>query len=309
MLKYLIVLLDDMSSSFCHYTNNKTKRRFIAYGVLKDTLVWAMKENLIVQFVYPEYELPKEYLDLIDSIDHIDIKSNNTDADVSVFDGSDSLQSLKKSEYHHPVLRLSKKELFSTIADIQEALKIQQSLNIVITDVETFDEDDFKTYKNVLEKLSATVVEKMNVTKPVNINLLTDRLLITTMNNCNAGDENITLAPDGKFYVCPAFYYDGAENIGNPIDGVSIPNAQLYKLPNAPICRNCDAYQCKRCVWLNQKTTLEVNTPGHEQCVVAHLERNASRDLLEQMKELRMVKTDKSIPEIDYLDPFDKIAR
>lgn len=309
MLKYLIVLLDDMSPSFCHYTNNKTERRFIAYDVLKDTLVWAMKENLMVQFVYPEYELPKEYLDLIDSIDHIDIKSNNTEADVSVFDGLDSLQSLKQSEFHHPVLRLSKGELFSSIADIQEALKMQQSLNIVITDVETFDEDDFKTYKNALEKLSATVVEKMKATKPVNINLLTDRLLITTMNNCNAGDENITLAPDGKFYVCPAFYYDGAENIGNPIDGVSIPNAQLYKLPNAPICRNCDAYQCKRCVWLNQKTTLEVNTPGHEQCVVAHLERNASRDLLEQMKELRMVKTDKSIPEIDYLDPFDKIAR
>lgn len=38
------------------------------------------------------------------------------------------------------------------------------------------------------------------------------------MNNCNAGWESVTLAPDAKFYVCPAFY------LGN--DGYAIGDLQ-----------------------------------------------------------------------------------
>ena len=309
MLKYLIVQLDDTSPSFCHYTNNKTARKLIALDALRNGLVWAMKENLMIQFVYPDYKLPKEYLELIDSVDHIDIKPANEDSDVTVFEGKASLHNLKETIYHHLVLRLSKNELFDSIDDIQAVLNVQSSLNIVMTDIELFNEEDYVSYKRVLEKLSTMVIEKMREARPININLLTDRLLLSTMNNCNAGNESITLAPDGNLYICPAFYFDGEENIGSPVMGVSIPNGQLYKLHNAPICRNCDAYQCKRCVWLNQKTTLEVNTPSHEQCVVSHLERNVSRILLDHIKELRLIKTDKSIPEIDYIDPFDKIAR
>ena len=119
-------------------------------------------------------------------------------------------------------------------------------MNIVISNIESFGEKDFVIYYNVLEKLSTTIIEKIKSNTPVSINLLTDRLLLNVMNNCNAGVESITLAPDGKFYICPAFYIDGEESIGNPIDGAIIPNAQLFKLSNAPICRRCDAYQCKR---------------------------------------------------------------
>ena len=73
----------------------------------------------------------------------------------------------------------------------------------------------------------------------------------------------------------------------------------------APICRNCDAYQCKRCVWLNRKTTYELNTPSHEQCVVSHLERNESRELLANIRKNGIFLPDKEIKEISYLDPFD----
>ncbi len=309
MLKYLIIQLDDTSPSFCHYSNKETERRLIALEALKNGLVWAMKENLMIQFVYPDYALPKEYLELIDTVDHIDIERGNADADVSVFEGKESLSKLKSKVYPHIVLRLSKDELFDSVDDIQAALNIQPSMNIVISDIESFGEKDFVTYHNILKKLTITVIEKMKANIPVSINLLTDRLLLNVMNNCNAGVESITLAPDGKFYICPAFYIDRDKSIGNPTDGAIIPNAQLLKLSNAPICRSCDAYQCKRCVWLNQKTTLEVNTPNHEQCVVAHLERNASRRLLEQLKKIGIIKVNKSIHKIDYLDPFDNIKR
>ena len=125
--------------------------------------------------------------------------------------------------------------------------------------------------------------------------------------------ENITLAPDGKFYVCPAFYQsdsktsieDKAPSIGDLQNGLDIKNPQLYKLSHAPLCRNCDAYQCKRCVWLNRKTTLEVNIPSREQCVMAHVERNVSRDLLESIRKYGTFMPEVEIKEISYLDPFD----
>ena len=84
--------------------------------------------------------------------------------------------------------------------------------------------------------------------------------------------------------------------------GLDIKNRQLYRLEYAPLCRVCDAFQCKRCIWLNRKTTGEVNTPSHEQCVAAHLERNASRKLLNDWQDYF---PDKKIEPVDYLDPFE----
>lgn len=195
-------------------------------------------------------------------------------------------------------------------------------LNVVITDIEKFTEEDFKKYKEVLEYLSDVLKTCYAEGKSPQLNLLTDRMMLDGMNNCNAGVENITLAPNGKFYVCPAFYLskecDGNEksldevcqkgySIGSLKEGLDIKNPQLYKLDHAPLCRKCDAYQCKRCIWLNRKTTLEVNTPSHEQCVVAHLERNASRNLLTNIRKYGAFLADKEIKGIEYLDPFDKL--
>lgn len=308
MLKYLIIQLDDTSASFCHYPN-KHQRNLISLEALNAGVLWALKENLMVQFVYPDYELPKDYLDVIDSIDHIDIAHEHIRADVSIFDGAHSLSTLKTSEFTHAILRVTKDELFNNVMDVKEALEKQTSLNIVITDIETFKDSDFESYKQFLTELSSIVEQKIVSKKRVNINILTDRLGLSSMNNCNAGVESITLAPDGNFYICPASYYCKEGCIGNPVNGLHIPNEQLYKLEYSPIFRICDAFQCKRCVWLNHKTTGEVNTPSHEQCVVAHLERNTSRALLERLIQSGKIKTDMTIPEIAYLDPFDEIKR
>ena len=105
------------------------------------------------------------------------------------------------------------------------------------------------------------------------------------------------------------FYYDNPDdNIGDLDGGLEIKNKQLYKLDYAPICRECDAWHCKRCIWLNRSMTLEVNTPSHEQCVMAHLERNTSRDMLTHIRnQSTFLPENPDIPELDYTDPFDKI--
>lgn len=303
MLQYLIILLDDTSTSFCHYKKPKTERCLIPIETLRQGIRFGMMENLMIQFVYPDYELPQEYQEVIESIDHSKIKPQKEDADVWVTDKMESV-----SSDIPVVLRINKESLFAHEKEISEVIRKVSRLNIVLTDVESFTEEDFARYKSLLGKLSDSL-EKIYVDgKTPQLNLLTDRMMLKEMNNCGAGDTNITLAPNGKFYVCPAFYYeDEADSIGDLEHGLDIKNKQLYRLDHAPICRHCDAWQCKRCIWLNRKTTLEVNTPSHEQCVLAHLERNASRDLLNNIRKYgTFLPEQEEIKEIDYLDPFDK---
>ena len=315
MLKYLVVLLDDTSVSYCHYENQKKERKLIALEDLRTGILFAMKQNLMIQFVYPDYELPQEYKDAIHSIDHANIvpASLTKDADVVVVDG---LTDENPEEYQGAsavVFRVQKDELFANYKRLIPFLEKLERLNVVITDVETFSDDDLQTYQALLSDLSEVVESEYAKGHAVQFNLLTDRMMLSAMNNCNAGDENITLAPDGKFYVCPAFYQaetattieNKAQSIGDLKSGLNVRNPQLYKLSHAPICRNCDAYQCKRCVWLNRKMTLEVNTPSHEQCIVAHTERNVSRNLLQNIRKQGVFMPEAEIKEIAYLDPFE----
>lgn len=302
MLKYLIVLLDDTSVSFCHYQNDKTERKLIAYEDLKSAITWTMKENLMVQFVYPNYVLPQEYIQLINTIDHVDIVANDFDADITVID---DFQLLSNSIDSHVVLRTTLTDLYNRI----DRLDAFSALTIVFTDVCGWNDISLDKYKQCLSKLSDKVFNKIASGQSSRISIVTDRMQLASMNNCNAGYETITLAPDGKYYVCPAFYFDGENSIGDIASGLKIPNEQLYKLGFAPICRNCDAFNCKRCVWLNKKMTHEVNTPSREQCVMAHLERNTSKELLDKLVNSGIVNNVTPIPEIDYLDPFEKLLK
>ena len=303
MLQYLIILLDDTSTSFCHYENLKTERRLMPIETLKLGIRFGMMENLMIQFVYPDYELPAEYAEVIESIDHSKIKPTKEDADVWV------VETVKGVKADVPVVwRTDKQTLFGSEDDVVKALEDVPRLNIVLTDIETFTDEDFTAYKAFLKRISGRIEQMYVEGKTPQLNLLTDRMMLSEMNNCGAGDTNITLAPNGRFYICPAFYYEGEDdNIGDLEHGLNIKNKQLYKLDHAPICHHCDAWQCKRCIWLNRKTTLEVNTPSHEQCVAAHLERNACRELMQNIrKHGTFLPEQEEIKEIDYLDPFDK---
>jgi len=309
MLQYLIILLDEASTPFCSLTPCPSPRRgertLIPLDTLKQGIRFGMMENLMIQFVYPEGGLPEEYNQAVESIDHSKIKPTKDGADVWVMNG---LREITEPVDIPLVLRVDKEELFNNVDNVCGLLDKTPRLNIVLTDIETFTEEDFIAYKEVLGKLSKKIEQMYVAGKDPQLNLLTDRMMLSKMNNCGAGDTSITLAPNGKFYICPAFYYEDETNsIGDLEHGLDIKNKQLYKLEYAPICRHCDAYQCKRCVWLNRKTTLEVNTPSHEQCVVAHLERNVSRELLHNIrKHGSFLPEQEEIKEIDYLDPFDK---
>lgn len=328
MLKHFVILLDDTSVSFCHHNNTKTGRYAMPLDVLKDGIKFGMKENLYFQFVLPDYQLPVDYWREMMSVDHVIIVPGSVNymslipkdvyaqlPDVVVYENISDCLNYRISAKLSSVLKVDKCTFFDNIQILLDNITKYNRLNIFLTDIESFSYADFDKYKDCLEIMANGI--KQTYLKGVypQINILTDRMMLKAMNNCNAGVSNVTLAPNGKFYTCPAFYQADSSTlirneyeIGSVRNGVNILNPNLYKIEYAPLCRLCDAYHCKRCVWLNNKLTYEMNTPSHEQCVLAHIERNVSRRLLDELKvEMPHFFSDFKINEIDYLDPFDII--
>ena len=313
MLQYLIILLDDASTSYCHYTPSLSQHRLIDLADLKAGIRFAMKENLMIQYVYPACDLPQEYKETIETIDHSKIIPSNSpmveEADVVVFNNWKDAVGFSFDESATYVLRICKEDLFAQKDVIGTFISKVVRLNIVLTDVETFTENDFSRYKSVLDSFGKETEKLYKAGMSPQLNVITDRIALTQMNNCNAGSNNITLAPDGRFYICPAFYYSAEDKetfcVGDLQSGLAIKAAKLYKLAYAPLCRICDAYQCKRCVWINRKMTFDITTPSHEQCVLAHLERNVSRCVLESVRKDKEFYPEQDIKETNYLDPFD----
>ena len=309
MMKFLIILLDANCPSYCAYEKLKAQEGLMPIELLKKGIHYALIENLYVQVVYPDYALNEEYMAVLDSVDKIGMASvrsqNAKSADVVIVEDWNDIGQLKCNPEGTYILRSSKASLFEQYTLLKDFINKVRRVNLVLTDIETFTDDDISRYKEVLLEISDSIMTKFQKDGILSeINVLTDRLSLNQMNNCNAGIESITLAPNGNFYVCPAFFYE-EKPVDDIYSGVCIRNPQLLKIENAPICSQCDAYQCKRCVWLNKKMTFEVNTPSHEQCIVSHIERNASRELLIRLKNSGF-KTDSKIKKIGYLDPFEK---
>lgn len=312
-MQYLVILLDNTSVAYCHADNPLTERHLMPLDTLRKAILFGMKQNLMIQYVYPDYDLPAEYNELIESIDHVKIGR-----DVLVYTDVPATVAGKNI-----VLRLTVADFVRKVYDIALLLPQVARLNICLTDIEHFQDTQVNDYKQALDTLGKVIAglytkttQGKELTPSIN---LFDRLVLTTMHNCDAGINNITVAPNGKFYLCPAFYYDeqmgisnrmnhttkdASRSVGDLEQGLNIPNKQLLQLDHAPLCRKCDAYHCHRCVWLNDRLTWDANTPSHQQCVLAHLERNAACDLQQNLQQ-KGITIGEDIPALDYLDPFD----
>ena len=325
MLQYLVILLDDTSVPYCHAGNPLKERNLMPVETLKKGILFGMKHNLMIQYVFPNYALSEEYASVIESIDNVKIYpighkpvtgiESENEADVEV---TDTIP--EKVETKNLVLRLTFSEMLKQKDRIAKLFANGKRVNLCITDVEQFTDEQIETYRQVLNEWNKALLELYKQGQSPQFNLLTDRMMLEKMHNCEAGISNITLAPNGKFYLCPAFYYDERMQVFNQMNhhqpssdtsigdlekGLEIHNPQLLQLDHAPLCRNCDAYQCRRCVWLNRKLTWDLNTPSRQQCIMAHLERNASRNLLNEIRNFGEFMPQIDIKEISYLDPFE----
>ncbi len=313
MLTHLLVLVDGSAPSFCHYGHDRRITELMPLAVLERTVAFAHDRRLALTYVPGREELPPEYRAVMDNTAHAAIvpaglAGRYPDAILVVdADGNDGSAGGAAGERRQFILRLPRHRLAAMADLVRDCLGRASRLNVYLGDIERYTAADIEEYGRQLELAAGYVAAVYRQGSLPEVNIFSDRMLLSAMNNCDAGVVHLTAAPDGKLYICPGFYYDGEQPAGSLEDGITLANRQLLTLANAPICSCCDAFHCKRCVYLNNKLTLEWNTPSREQCVLAHLERNAARLLLDRLGSVPPFSRLRAIPAVDYLDPFDQI--
>ncbi len=286
-LETLTVLLSNNSVPLCDYEIGKIvneKIEDISELTLKRIIEYATKRNVSLQFVYPRYKLPSSISELVESVSHKKIMplDGSVKGDATVIENWNDLTTYNFDSIFY-ILRSSFYEFYSNVEKLRGLLVKAKRLNIIF--YQNFDGFEAISYAKALTILKQMVVEEWRKGHLVKINILTDRLSLSEMSNCNAGSKSLTLAPNGKFYICPAFYYENPEDdCGDIVDGIKIKNPLLYKLNHSAVCRDCKAYQCNRCIYLNKKKTLEVNTPSFEQCEKSRIELEVTKDFFELWK-------------------------
>lgn len=290
--KTIVVLLSGKAVSYCMYTPHTNKSDLISFEHLSRIITKSRSEGINLQFVYPKEELPSHYQQLIGTIEHMSIVPVETTVrgDVIVIDGWTEIEKATSAESCY-VFRTTLGDFYKYVTELKSVLKLASQLTMVFTDEVDFGKGDETPYEVALKKLEEIVLEEFAEGHQIKLNILTHRLFLDEMSNCDAGWKSLTLAPNGKYYVCPAFYYDDeGYTCGDINEGIDLKNPLLYKLNHAPLCRNCNAFHCNRCIYLNKKKTLEVNIPSYEQCDKSRIELRITKDFFDKWNYKRKTK-------------------
>ena len=316
--RHVLVILEQGAVPFCSYENphyhSAAEPQWMGGELLSAFVRHARKAHIAPTFLLGKTRPPPRLEKLIDTLEHAKIVplplAEDYPDSVLVLEADEkaSFAGLSDSVERNVILRAGKPKGLSALV---EALcgKFKR-LSLHQTGVEYLTDAELAVYEGELGKIAKMLGTLYRGGDAVEINVLSDRIMLSAMRNCGAGADHLTLAPNGKLYICPAFYYeDAADFVGefDPKKGLGAKSIPAVELARAPLCSRCDAFHCKRCVFLNRKTTLELNIPSEQQCAAAHTEREASRQLLNDLGKLEPFARLPRIPELTYRDPLEYI--
>ncbi|WP_312812008.1 radical SAM peptide maturase, CXXX-repeat target family [Sedimentibacter sp.] len=293
--KFILIMTHDNIEPHCSYTNNRDIDTQMTEGTF-DSVIEFCKDNNYIPVVLGSNVRDDSYMN---------IGGTGEDTSISVHNNR-----AKNKITENNIVLVDKENIINLntiVADILKSDNVNR-LNIIITDLESWNEYDIEIYKKQLESMADTIYDMYIRNRRIEINVLTDIFDKNEIKGCGSGTDTFTVAPNGKFYICPAFYYnDENDFIGDLERGINIKRPDMLSAKSSYICSNCDSFHCRRCLYLNKKMTKEINTPSHIQCLVSHIERNISRNL-----EIKLIKADLLDPvnfinKIDYVDPIEKI--
>lgn len=312
--KHALVILDKSAVPFCYYENPHFHARsgpqWMPDTLLTRILAYARRHDVVLTFLLGKTRPPAKTEKLIAPHAKIvppPLHETYPDA-VLVLDAEErsSFARLSGSVERNVILRLSKPKGCSEL--VESLLGKFGRLSLHLTGQEYFGAAELAAYERELGKIARLLADQFRDGERLEFNVLTDRMMLTAMRNCGAGSDHLTLAPNGKTYICPGFYYDDEKDFVGVFDGKSaLKPVRGTELARAPLCSRCDAFHCKRCIYLNKKTTLELNVPSEQQCAVAHAERETSRQMLNGLGLLEPFRRMARIPELPYRDPLECI--
>lgn len=314
---YLLVLLERGAVPFCLYENpyyfSSAKPDWIEPALLDAIVRHAEDTGTALMVVHGRHRPPRKLRTILERVVHAQIVPftghGDRDGAIVVLESEERehFTDLSEDWTRSLILRVERRDL-AVCSDMFEAL-IGRFGRLVLhpRGIEYFDADDLQVYAGELDRIGQKIRRLYEAGRQVEVNVLTDRIMLSEMRNCDAGVSHFTIAPDGGCYVCPGdiAFENGPIGRFSPDQGLALQPPAHLDLSHAPLCMRCDAFHCKRCVHLNGRLTGEVNVPSRQQCLVAHVEREASRRLVESLATMEPFRRVRRIPELDYTDPLD----
>jgi len=313
-IQSVIIVTGGDAPSFCCYETSG-KPAVMPAEILAKSIEFCKTHQLSATVVYSS-EFVEQHSHLLADFPHIKIVSADAMSKCDFSNESDfvvmedtvpsAFEIFNEKFRYNIILRLRLAEAKHLPIMAYRHHRLFKRLSVVFKDVQDATEDALNRFRIDIQPLKEVMLELFRSENLFEWNMVTDRMVLSGVNSCSAGITHITIAPDGRFYICPAFYYHNEYGLAGDLDtGVHIANGQLLRLEYAPLCKLCDCFQCKRCVYLNKKTTHEWNTPSHQQCVLSHHERNLSGMLLQKLQSRGCLTHIKEIPPLYHLDPAD----
>ena len=284
--KYLLIYTSDKEVPHCVY-KNKTNQELnqekascvqMSDSMIERALDFAEKNNLKPIFIGgSNYDKPSnKFTRILNYKDINGFKTTNSkdmNQDILVFDNAvDSDYSSKTA-----ILLIDK----NNIGNISEfVIKLfskckAKHVDVMLRDIEFWEAQDLQEYENQLELISEFIFDNYdfdNFRYNFSVNVL-DKNRIKKLKDCGAGKSSYTLAPNGKLYLCPAFYFEDEEKyyIGDLDNGFNYKYQQEIDLQESD-CKDCKNLHCKRCVYLNKKLTNEYSISPEIQCRISNIE-------------------------------------
>lgn len=306
--KDLLFLLNDKYESGCSYYNNQSKKNKV---MEKETILEGLK-YAEKNFLHPIFIHGKEDTGyLLDDYEEIEImhlipielylKGYHFWEYQIIVEFKNIKLCEKITEQDSIIFNISEKNINELFLCVEYLLKKSKRINVNIQNMSK--EFDIQIYEKELKKCAEKIIEIYQITGVLKeINILTDVMFINNHESCGAGDKQYTLAPNGKLYICPAFYSEGLKSCGNMKEGIHIRDERLYKEQYMPLCNKCKAYQCENCKYINKIYTNEINVSPSFQCKKANIEKNIAA-LLRQalnLEKIQNVKTNSIVDPIEY---------
>ena len=309
-MKSLVILLDRTAPSFCYYDAAPgAEPSSMDDALLCRGIEYAQQHGLALQFVCGRSGLPARARDALISYPAVcyvpaGVEAASEDVPVVTTADPDQIRLVPAARHAIAVLRVDPSDIDVLPTLWRELAERVYRVVLVLLGLDRVDEATLARYRAALATMSAAIELDYRRGRELELNVISDRMGLTSPRECGAGVEHLTLGGDGRLYVCPGFAVDGATPVGDLEHGVQVPNGDLLRRDRAPICSLCDAYQCRRCVYLNQRATLELNTPSWQMCRSAHIERETSRQLLANLHQARCLEHLPPLPPVNYDDPL-----
>lgn len=207
------------------------------------------------------------------------------------------------------ILLLDRAYLTDLSGHFEELTQNHARINIVPAELPLWGEDDVAQYEVQLGYIAEALKRHYAAGRRIEVNVLTDLWHLTERCDCGAGEDSFTVAPNGKIYLCPAFYFaDPQDTVGTLETGIHPPVPQLLKADSSPYCRACDVYSCRRCKFLNKTLTGEILIPSRIQCLVSHVERKVAMDLQHALIREGLLRPANTLGPLWYADPLELVA-